>query len=45
MEDSRLKELNAMEITKLSDIGFKIMVIKILKELTEHYKKLRTTSA
>ena len=38
MEDSPLKELNKMEVTKLSDIEFKIMVIKMLKELTDNYK-------
>ena len=40
MEDSRLKELNEMEVTKLSDIEFKLMVIKMLKELTDSYKEL-----
>ena len=40
MEDSPLKELNEMEVTTLSDIEFKIMVIKILKELTDNYKEL-----
>ena len=40
MEDSPLKELNEMELSKLSDIEFKIMVIKILKELTDNYKEL-----
>ena len=29
MEDSSLKELNEMEVSKLSDIEFKIMVIGI----------------
>ena len=28
MEDSTLKELNEMEVSKLSDIEFKVMVIK-----------------
>ena len=41
MEDSPLKELNEMEVSKLSDIEFKIMVIKMLKELTDNYKDLR----
>ena len=41
MEDSSLKELNEMEVTKLSYIEFKIMVIKMLKELTDNYKELR----
>ena len=40
MEDSPLKELNEMEVTKLSDIEFKIMVIKMLKELTDNHKEL-----
>ena len=29
-----------MEVTKLSDIEFKIMFIKMLKELTDNYKEL-----
>ena len=41
MEDSPLKELNEMEVTKLSDIEFKLMVIKMLKELRDNYKELR----
>ena len=40
MEDSPLKELNEMEISKLPDIEFKIMFIKMLKELTDNYKEL-----
>ena len=40
MEDSPLKELNEMEVSKLSDIEFKIMVIKMLKELTDNCKEL-----
>ena len=40
MEDSPLKELNEMEASKLSDIEFKRMVIRMLKELTGNYKKL-----
>ena len=40
MEDSPLKELNEMEVTKLSDIEFKIMAINMLKELTDNYKQL-----
>ena len=31
MEDSPLKDLNAMELSKLTDTEFKIMVIKMLK--------------
>ena len=41
MEDSPLKELNEMEVSKLSDIELKIMVIRMLKELTDNYKELR----
>ena len=40
MEDSPPKELNKMEVSKLSDIEFKIMVTKMLKELTDNYKEL-----
>ena len=40
MEDSPLTELNEMEVSKLSDIEFKIMVIRMLKELTDNYKEL-----
>ena len=40
MEGSPLKELNEMEVSKLSDTEFKIMVIRMLKELTDNYKKL-----
>ena len=40
MEDSPLKGLNEMEVSKLSDIEFKIMVIKMLKEFTNNYKEL-----
>ena len=40
MEDCPLKELNAMEVSKLSDIEFKIMIIKMLKELTDNYKEI-----
>ena len=40
MEDTPLKELNKMEVTKLSDTEFKLMVIKMLTELTDNYKEL-----
>ena len=40
MEDSPLKELNEMETGKMSNIEFKRMVIKILKELTDNYKEM-----
>ena len=40
MEDSPLKELIEMEASKLSDIEFKRMVIRMLKEPTDNYKEL-----
>ena len=40
MEDFPLKELNEMEVSKQSDIEFKRMVIRMLRELTDNYKKL-----
>ena len=40
MEDSPLKELNEMGVSKLSDKELKIMVIKMLKELTDSHKEL-----
>ena len=40
MEDSPLKELNEIEVSKLSDIEFKRMVVRMLKELTDNYKEL-----
>ena len=40
MGDSPLKERNEMEVTKQSDIEFKLMVIKMLKEIRHNYKEL-----
>ena len=40
MEDSLLKKLNEMKGSKLSDIEFKIMFIRMLKELTDNCKEL-----
>ena len=40
IENSPLKGLNEMDVSKLSDIEFKIMVIRMIKELTESYKEL-----
>ena len=40
IEDSPLKELNKMEASKQSDIEFKRMVIRMLKELTDNYEEL-----
>ena len=34
------KELNEIEASNLSDIEFKIMVKRMLKELSENYKEL-----
>ena len=34
------KELNEIEVTNLLDIEFKVMVIRMLKELSENYKEL-----
>ena len=34
-----MEELNEMEGSKLSDIEFKRMVIRMLKEITENYKE------
>ena len=41
MEDFPLKELNEMEVSKLSDIDFNIMVKRMLKKLIGNYKELR----
>ena len=40
MEDSPLTELNEIEVNKLPDIEFKIMVMKMIKELTDNYKEM-----
>ena len=40
MEDTSLKEINEIEVRKLSDIEFKRMVKRLLKELTDNYKEL-----
>ena len=40
MEDSPLKEINEMKVTKLSDIEFKVIVTKMLKEVADNYKEL-----
>ena len=45
LEDCPLKELHKMEVSKLSDIEFKIMVIKMLKEFTNNYKELSENKA
>ena len=35
------KELNKMEVSNLSDVEFKIMVIKMLKELNEDLNSIK----
>ena len=40
MENSSPQELNEMEVSKISDIEFKRMVIRMLKEPTDNYKDL-----
>ena len=40
MEKSPEKELNEIEARTLSDKEFKIMVVRMLKELTDNYRKL-----
>ena len=37
------KELNKMEIISLSDAEFKTLVIRMLKELSEHLSSIKTT--
>ena len=40
MIDFPLKELDEMEASKLSDIEFKRMVIRMLKEITDNYTEM-----
>ena len=39
-EESPNKELDEIEASNLSDIGLKVMVIRMLKEFNENYKEL-----
>ena len=39
------KELNKMEITNLSDEGFKTLVIRKLQELTGYFNTIKKTQA
>ena len=39
-EKSPKKELSEIEASNLSDVEFKVMVIKMLKELSEKYRNL-----
>ena len=41
MKDSSVKEINEMEANKHSNIEFKRMVIRMLKELSDNDKELR----
>ena len=40
MEDTPVKQINEMQASKLSYIGFKRMVLRMLKELNDNYKEL-----
>ena len=40
-EKSPEKELNEMEASNLSDIEFKVMIIRMLKELSENYNSMK----
>ena len=40
MRNPSEKELNEIEVSNLSDIELNIMIIRILKELSENYKEL-----
>ena len=40
-EESPERLLNKIEVTKLSDIEFKIMLLRMLKELSENFRKLQ----
>ena len=39
------KELNKMEISNLSDAGFKTVVIRMLKELSEDLSRIKKTQS
>ena len=39
------KELNKMNISNLSDVEFKILVIRMLKELTGYFNSIKNTQA
>ena len=45
MEDYPLRELNGMEVSKLTDIEFKRMVLRMFKELTDNHKELSENKA
>ena len=35
------KEINEMELSNLSDAEFKTLVVRMLKELSEHFKSIK----
>ena len=39
------KELNKMEISNLSDVEFKLLVIRMLQELTGYFNSMKKTQA
>ena len=39
------KELNEVELSKLSDAEFKTLVIRMLKELIEYFNSMKKTQA
>ena len=39
------KELNEMELSNLSDVEFKLLVIRMLQELTGYFNSIKTTLA
>ena len=39
------KELNKMEISNLSDVEFKLLVIRMLQELTGYFNSIKKTQA
>ena len=44
-EASPERELNEIKARNLSDIGFKVMVLRVHKEHNENYNELGTTSS
>ena len=39
------KELNKMKISNLSDVEFKTLVIRMLREITGYFKSIKKTQA
>ena len=42
-QNSRKKELNKMEVNNLSDAEFKILVVRMLKELIGYFNSIKKT--